>query len=606
MTRRASIVVLAFALMCPALIAQEVEPKAPDPVALLNAKANRIAAQYLQLEQLLRRMAEIEAVTNPQRAALLKRAAQQSAERRTKKRLDDVTTYLVPPGKLKQAVDDQAQALADMQSLLELLLSEDRADRLKAEENRIREYIKEVERLIRLQRSAEGRTRGGADAQRLADEQDRIANRTEKLADTIRENEEGEDGEPAGDKKPDQNESKPNDGEQGENKSEGENQPGGEKSEGGDKSEGDKPKDGEKTDGENKEGKKPDGESKPKEGDKPESDKQPGENEPKEGDKPAESGKEGEQKPGEKSPNGESQEGQPQEGGEPSDQQQQQSEDENANPARKRLQAAEERMREAQRRLEEAKRDKAVEEQEKAREELNKAKAELEEILRQLREEEIGRTLAMLEGRFARMLQKQLEIYESTKRLDKVELEKRGRQVDIQSNKLGFEETKLAVEADKALLLLLEEGSSIAFPETVQVMRDDMSQVADRLSSTKVGTTTQGIEEEIIGSLEEMIEALQQAQRDLEEQQQQRQQQQQQGQPGDKPLVDKIAELKMIRALQMRVNTRTERYARRLEDSEDPIGQAEDDELRGFIENLADRQQRIQEVTRDIVLGKNR
>ena len=32
----------------------------------------------------------------------------------------------------------------------------------------------------------------------------------------------------------------------------------------------------------------------------------------------------------------------------------------------------------------------------------------------------------------------------------KVEPEKRGRQVDIQSNKLGFEETKLAVEAPGA------------------------------------------------------------------------------------------------------------------------------------------------------------
>ena len=203
------------------------------------------------------------------------------------------------------------------------------------------------------------------------------------------------------------------------------------------------------------------------------------------------------------------------------------------------------------------------------------------------------------------MLEKQLDIYESTKRLDKIELDKRGRQVDIQANKLGFEETKLAVEADKALLLLLEEGSSIAFPETVQMMRDDMTQVADRLSSTKVGTVTQGIQEEIISALEEMTEALQQAQRDQEDQQQQ-QEQQKQTQPGERPLVDKIAELKMIRALQARVNSRTTRYSLRLEDSEDPVGQAEDEELREFIEKLGGRQERIQEVTQDIVLGKNR
>ena len=77
-------------------------------------------------------------------------------------------------------------------------------------------------------------------------------------------------------------------------------------------------------------------------------------------------------------------------------------------------------------------------------------------------------------------------------------------------------------------------------------------------------------------------------------------------QPGEKPLVDKIAELKMIRALQMRVNTRTQRYARLLEDDEDPIGQADDEELRDSVVKLGKRQERIQEVTQDIVLGKNR
>ena len=55
-------------------------------------------------------------------------------------------------------------------------------------------------------------------------------------------------------------------------------------------------------------------------------------------------------------------------------------------------------MQDAQKKLEEAKRKESVEDQRAAREELEKAKAELEEILRQLREEEIARTLAQLEG----------------------------------------------------------------------------------------------------------------------------------------------------------------------------------------------------------------
>ncbi len=258
-------------------------------------------------------------------------------------------------------------------------------------------------------------------------------------------------------------------------------------------------------------------------------------------------------------------------------------------------------MREAQQKLEEAKRNDAVAEQEKAKQELEKAKAELERILRQLREEEVERMLALLEGRFRKMLEQQLRIYEDTMRLDKSNDELRRQK---ESGELAIGERKLVIAADKALNLLLEEGSSIAFPETVSQMRDDMQQVSDRLDSAKVGIITLGIEEDIIASLEEMIEALQKAQQDLEEQQQQGQPPP--GQPMDMPLVDALSELKMVRALQMRVNTRTQRYARLLDDMEDPTGQATDQDLHEALSKLADRQESIYRITRDLVLGKNR
>ena len=85
----------------------------------------------------------------------------------------------------------------------------------------------------------------------------------------------------------------------------------------------------------------------------------------------------------------------------------------------------------------------------------------------------------------------------------------------------------------------------------------------------------------------------------------QQQQQQQQQQQEDQPLVNKIAELKMIRALQIRVNKRTNRYARLLEDIDDEVGQATDVDLQRSLEDLSDREARIQEITRDIVLEKN-
>ena len=71
-------------------------------------------------------------------------------------------------------------------------------------------------------------------------------------------------------------------------------------------------------------------------------------------------------------------------------------------------------MKEAEKKLEEAEREGAVEKQEEAIRELEQAKAELEEILRQLREEEIVRMLAMLEARFRKMLELQREVYDGT------------------------------------------------------------------------------------------------------------------------------------------------------------------------------------------------
>jgi hypothetical protein len=76
---------------------------------------------------------------------------------------------------LKRAVDGQTTVQVDLKALLELLMSEDRSDRLKSEQQRIKEYIKEVERLIRLEKSLQGQTEGGADAKKLASEQGRIA-----------------------------------------------------------------------------------------------------------------------------------------------------------------------------------------------------------------------------------------------------------------------------------------------------------------------------------------------------------------------------------------------------------------------------------------------
>ena len=262
-------------------------------------------------------------------------------------------------------------------------------------------------------------------------------------------------------------------------------------------------------------------------------------------------------------------------------------------------------MKDAQLKLEQARREESVQDMEDAERELAQARKELEEILRQLREEEIGRTLAMLESRFRKMLEAEIRIYESTKRLDRTVPEQRRGEYLIQTGKLGVRQREVATDADRALTLLLDEGTSIAFPEVVEQMRDDMIQVSGRLSEGNPGRITQEIEEDIIDTLDYVIEALVQAQQDLQEQQQSPPQQSPPMDPGDMPLVDQIQELKMIRGLQYRINKRHQRYSRLLDDPDDLLGESSDPDIQEALQKLADREDKLQQITRDVVLGKN-
>ena len=256
-------------------------------------------------------------------------------------------------------------------------------------------------------------------------------------------------------------------------------------------------------------------------------------------------------------------------------------------------------MKEAEEKLKEAQREGAVEKQEEALRELELAKAELEEILRQLREEEIMRMLAMLEARFREMLELQIQVYEGTKRLDTVPKDQRSHNHEIDARRLSVKETDIVMKADQALLLLREEGTAVAFPEAVEQVREDMQQVVHRLAQAKVGEITQSIEEDIIAALEEMIEALKKAQEDMENRPPPPP-----GPPGpqqDPPLIDLLAEVKMIRALQMRINRRTERYSKLIEGE-----QALKAELVEALQRLAEREARIHRVTRDLEMGRNK
>ncbi len=263
-----------------------------------------------------------------------------------------------------------------------------------------------------------------------------------------------------------------------------------------------------------------------------------------------------------------------------------------------RLRAAEQRMREAQERLENTDPGAARGAQERAVEELETARAELEEILRQLREEEVTRLLVQLETRLRGMLKAERGVLTDAERLAAAAAPS-DRERQLEAARLGREQAAITAEAGKALVLLRDDGSAVAIPQALEQVHEDSGQAAGRLARGDTGRDTVGLLGEIVTGLEEMLAAVERARADQQDAAA-KPGGGRSGEPGEQPLVDKLAELKMLRSLQARVNGRTQRLARLLDEGDAAVDHAP---LRAALMRLAGRQREIERAARDIVEG---
>lgn len=591
-------------------------PATSKPGDDLSVEQGRLADRYKRLEEVVGRLAELSATSDPRRAKLLRETIAQSREQDINVRFESIVK-LLQDERLSAAAKNQTDLQNELDGLLALLLKADGDNELNSQRDRVKKYLQEVSRLIRDQKSVRARTQGGDDLIPLGKDQQRIAADTAKLSGDVSKTEGGKkDSSNDKNNKPSSPADKPNDKKSDQQKS-------GDQGKSSDKKSSDQ-------DGEN--GKKANESGRPR--DKSPNDKKPVDADRSQDGKPSKEStpkKSDDSKPGKSSKPAKPSEGGSPSDGKPSDNQQSPSDDSQQSPsqgqqgqqgspssgnkdksdeppppkdpadrATEQLKQAQKQMEEAQKKLEESKRDGATERQQEAIKQLEQAKAELERVLRQMREEELERTLTQLAARFRKMLEMQTAIYDGTVRIDQVAAAQRTHDHEIEAARLSREESTIVHEVDKALSLLHEEGSSVAFPEAIDQMRDDMRQVAERLAAVKVDKVTQGIEQDIIAALEETIAALDKSIKDLEKKRTPPGQQPSAGQPGEMPLVDKLAELKMIRSLQLRINKRTKTYGEMIKGD-----QAETPELLKSLQDLADRQQRVYRATADLQQKKN-
>ena len=601
----------AFAQDAPAAVAPAGEASVP-----LAISQEAIRARYLRFENTLQQLSEYLRKADPQRADLLVRAIGKSKEGRIPDQLGALTE-LLKNDQLGDAIEREEEVIKQMQVMLDLLMSEDRKDEIEQEKARIKDLIKDVDRLISKQTDARANTERGGDPNDLQSQQKKVADGTEKLVQKI----EGQDALKNAAKQRDK-EGKPKDANaKPKNPSDQDDPKDGDAKDGKDSKDGkpSEPKDDKPTDGkdakpgDDKDGKPKDGKpSDPKDA-KPSDPKEAKPSDPKDGkpndgkpkDSKPQDGKPKDGKP-QKGQSGDPQDMPPQDGDQPKDQNSQDQQDQSGDepkpdktPGREEVQKAKQEMDRAIEELKKNRKAKASDKQDQALAELLKAKEKLEEILRQLREEEKQMVLAALEARFRDMLLRQEAVNNGTLGIAAVPQDKRSDRHRNRAVELARNEDEISLLAAKALTLLKEEGSSVAFPEAVEQIRDDMLTVARRLERADVAEITQNIEADIVESLKEILEAMQKELEKLkDEKQKQQQQQQQEKKPS--PLVNKLAELKMLRSLQYRVNRRTKQMGRLVEGE-----QALDGDVVSQLRQLSERQAKVQKATHDLATGKN-
>lgn len=564
---------------------------------------------------------------------------------------------------LTKASGQQEDIIKVMSQILAIIQSDDELARIKAEKEALEKHLADLNGLIRGEKIVQARTESGkGDPNQLAKEQKKLAEETGKLADRMGAKKEDKGGDPkAGDAKGEQRdggkgqegkgtEKKDTDAAKGEasKPSEGKKDPmNGKPSEGAEAKPSKGPMDGQASEGkpskggEPKEGGegKPSG-SKPMGGGDPKDPKDPKDpmkkDEIAKNNKPAESrnkednkGEEkgaadkngkpmdpkdaqaGDSKPsGGKPMSGDAQAGapkpsQPGQSGQPSPPSPP-SPSKPPAPGAESVKKAVPDEQNASDNLDKDNRAKAGEEQAKAIEKMEQARQELEKRLKQLREQELERLLANLEQRVGKMLAMQIEVKGATVTIDgqvQKNPDMKPRPVDFQnSQKQEDREAEIIGEADKAIELLRNEGSAVAFPAVFEEVRQDMARVKERLHNANVGIDTQELEQDIITVLTQMKDALKKAQQELGKQP---------PMPSDgmpppdgpqlQKLLDEIAELKLIRQQQMIVNERTTRYGKRFQGE-----QAEELQIKKELKDLGDRQEKIEGMIHNLVTGKNK
>jgi len=601
---------LAFAIVQ----AQDAKPAKEDNKAIqadVTGSQERLKQQFkdftTDLLRLAQRLENSPKAEDRDKAQALKNALKAASEQGIEVKFTTLILALKTSNAFKnidtlQGVLTQNQEIRDdLRKLIDVLLKDDRESALRKEREEVQKLLEKLKEVIEKQERVQANTElGKLGKTDIAKAQNKVTKETKDLVDPKK----------AGDPK-DSKDSKDGKGKDAKDSKDGK---------GKDSKDGD-PKDGKGKD--SKDGDPKDGKGKDSKGGDPKDGKgkDSKDGDPKDGKGKDSKGGDPKDGKGKDSKGGDPKDGK---GGDPMDSKSGESADMPPNPetqiAKKQIQEGVKEQEAAEKKIEKDDKQGASEDQAKAVDKLKQAQKKLEELLKQLREEEIERLLAQLQGRCEKMLAMQIAVKDGTVALDKIITgnpdKKSSRAEDQKALELSDKEDEISKEANKALTLIEAEGSAVAFAEVFKQVLGDMNTTAGRLRRADVGEVTVAIENDIIDALKEMVAALKKARKDNQEPKPPMPPMPPSsgGSPPDQKLIDMIAELKMIRSMQIRVNNRTTIYGKQIEGEQVPniskVADAKEKEkavgVRKEFKDLSARQQKLSKVTEDIAKGRNK
>lgn len=257
------------------------------------------------------------------------------------------------------------------------------------------------------------------------------------------------------------------------------------------------------------------------------------------------------------------------------------------------VEAGAEAMRQASQSLREG--AEAGERQLEAQRHLEAAQREIEQRLTQVREEEQQRRLASLAERFRRMHEAQVSLANDTTKLaaDRGGGDLRGtRTARLAVAKLASRQGDVRGAGEDALRVVRADASSRVFDDALAMLVDDLRATETRLREAVIDATTSALQESAVEALAELIGAVDEALDGLDQQQEDGSGQPQAGGgDGESSLVSKIAELRMLRAIQARLLRQTKVWQ-----EAGAAGEAPAAEVADRLAELAAEQRRLAEA----------